>query len=100
MRFLYFLWSGYILYLIYQVYAYIKGKHLVSNMEIYNTFFLKKIVLAVLILVISYVLSHFGKITLAKWVAGVPALISGIILLLGVLAWSFTWFVMWLGKQP
>jgi hypothetical protein len=84
---------------VYSVYAYFKGKHLVSNMEIYNNFFIKKIALAVLILAVSYSLKYFGKITLAKWVAGVPAVIAGSMMLLALLAWLFTWFVMWWGSK-
>ena len=99
MKFLWFLWTGYVLYILYQVYAYFKGKHLVSNMEIYNSFFVKKIALALVILAASYTLKHLGKITIAKWVAGVPALIVGTIVLFGILAWLFTWFVMWWGSK-
>jgi hypothetical protein len=99
MKFLWFLWSGYALYILYQVYAYFKGKHLVSNMEIYNSFFIKKISLALVILAVSFALKHFGKITLAKWVAGVPALIVGTMLLLGLFAWFITWFLMWWGGK-
>jgi hypothetical protein len=68
-------------------------------MEIYNNFFIKKIALAVVILAVSYSLKHFGKITLAKWVAGVPAVIAGSMMLLALLAWLFTWFVMWWGSK-
>jgi hypothetical protein len=68
-------------------------------MEIYNNFFIKKMALALLILALSYGLKHFGKITLAKWVAGVPAVIAGSMMLLALLAWLFTWFVMWWGSK-
>ena len=99
MKFLLFIWSGYVLYIAYAVYQYFKGKHLVGDMSIYNAWYLKKIALALAILAVSYALKHFGKITLAKWVAGVPAVVIGGWLLLGILAWLFTWFAMWLGGK-
>ncbi|HEY3385929.1 MAG TPA: hypothetical protein VGK46_05430 [Saprospiraceae bacterium] len=99
MRFLYLIWSGYALYILHTVYTYFKGKHLVSDMSIYNAWFLKKLGLAVAILAVSFALKQIGKITLAKWVAGVPAVVVGGMLLLGVLAWLFTWFSFWLGSK-
>lgn len=97
MRWLFVFWSIYGMYILYQVYAYFKGKAHVVKMDIYNSFFIKKIALAVAILAISVVLKYLGKITLAKWVAGVPAVIIGGWMLLAILAWVFTWFVMWWG---
>jgi len=99
MKLLWVLWSGYVLYILYSVYAYFKGKHLVSDMGIYNAWYLKKLGLALAILAVSIALKQLGKITLAKWVAGIPAVVVGGMMLLGLLAWLFTWFAMWLGSK-
>ena len=99
MKLLWVLWSGYVMYIVYTVYTYFKGKHLVSDMSIYNTWVLKKLGLALAILAVSFALKQLGKITLAKWVAGVPAVIVGGTMMLGVLAWLFTWFAFWLGSK-
>ena len=99
MKLLWILWTGYLLYIVYTVYAYFNGKHLVNDMGIYNAWFYKKIGIALLILAVSYGLKHFGKISLAKWVAGVPAMIAGTMMLFALLAWLFTWFVMWWGSK-
>ena len=93
MKFLYIIWSGYVFYILYTVYSYFKGKHLVSDMTIYNTFFLKKIALALVILAVSYALKHFGKITLAKWAAGIPL----IVLLIPMIGVAIGFFFYWLG---
>jgi hypothetical protein len=99
MRLLYFFWSGYIVYLVYSVYTYFKGKHLVSNMEIYNNFFIKKIVLALLILTVSYALKHFGKISLAKWVAGVPLIVFAVPVIGAAIGMLMYWFSMWISGK-
>jgi hypothetical protein len=99
MKWLWIFWSGYGLYILYSVYSYFKGKSHVVNMDIYNTWFLKKIGIALGILAISILLRYLGKVSLAKWVAGVPAVAIGGWMLLGILAWLFTWFVMWIGGK-
>ena len=99
MKLLWVLWSGYALYIAYSIYTYFKGKHLVTDMSIYNAWFLKKIGLALAILAVSIALRQLGKMTLAKWVAGVPGVIVGGMMLLGLLAWLFTWFSFWLGSK-
>jgi hypothetical protein len=93
MKFLYVIWSGYMFYILYSVCSYIKGKHLVSDMTIYNTFFVKKIALALVILAVSYALKHFGKISLAKWAAGIPL----IVLLIPMIGAAIGFFFYWLG---
>ncbi len=97
MRWLWVFWGVYGVYILYQVYSYFTGKVHVVNMDIYNAWFLKKIFVTVGILVLSIILKSLGKITLAKWVAGVPAVIIGGWVLFALLAWVFTWFVMWWG---
>jgi len=99
MRWLWIFWSIYIVYILYQVYSYFKGKAHVVNMDIYNAWYMKKLALALLVLGISVALKYFGKITLAKWVAGVPAVVMGGWMLFAILAWLFTWFVMWWGSK-
>ena len=99
MRWLWVFWSIYGVYILYQGYSYFKGKAHVVNMDIYNAWFVKKLALALAILGISIALKALGKITLAKWVAGVPAVALGGWMLLALLAWVFTWFVMWIGGK-
>ena len=99
MKFLWALWSGYILYIVYTVYAYFKGKHLVSNMEIYNTFFIKKIALALLIVAVSYALKHFGKISLAKWAAGVPLIVLAVPMIGAAIGMLMYWFSMYISGK-
>ena len=99
MKFLWFLWSGYILYILYSVYAYYHGKHLVSDMNIYNHWYLKKIALALVILAVSYALSHFGKITLAKWVAGIPLLALLIPMIGAAIGMFMYWFSMYINGK-
>ncbi|HSF89028.1 MAG TPA: hypothetical protein VLA46_06385 [Saprospiraceae bacterium] len=99
MRFLYVLWSGYLLYLVYSVYAYFKGKHLVSSMEIYNNFFIKKIALVLVVLAVSYALKHFGKITLAKWVAGVPLIVLAVPMIGAAIGMFMYWFSMYISQK-
>ncbi len=99
MRFLYFLWSGYLLYIVYTVYAYFKGKHLVSDMTIYNAWFVKKIALALLVLAVSYALKHFGKISLAKWVAGVPLIFLAVPMIGAAIGMLMYWFSMWISGK-
>ena len=99
MRFLYVLWSGYLLYIVYSLYAYFKGKHLVSDMSIYNAWFVKKIALALVILAASYALKHFGKITLAKWVAGVPLIILSVPMIGAAIGMFLYWFSMWISGK-
>lgn len=93
LKFLYIIWSGYILYLLYSVYAYLDGRQHVVNMDIYNAWYVKKTLLAVGILAVSVVCRYFEKITLAKWVAGVPL----IILLVPVIGTAIGFFFYWLG---
>lgn len=99
MKLLGFLWSAYALYLIYQVYAWFKGRHIAVNMDIYNAFFIKKIGFALVIVALSVLLHFLNKTTLAKWVAGVPVVVAGVWLALALFAWLFTWFVMWWGSK-
>jgi hypothetical protein len=99
MRFLYFLWSGYILYILYSVYAYFKGRHLVSDMGIYNAWFVKKIALALVILAMSYALKHFGKITLAKWVAGVPLIALAVPMIGAAFGMLVYWYSMYISGK-
>lgn len=98
MKWLWIFWSGYFLYILYNIYSYFKGKHLAANVDIYNAWYLKKLGIAIAILLLSIVLKYIGKVTIAKWVAGIPAVIVGGVVIAGVVAWLFTWFVMWLGK--
>lgn len=99
MKTLIVLWVGYGMYIVYQVFQWIDGKHIAVNQEIYNFFYLKKIGIAMLLLGVSFVLHRYQKNTAAIWVAGVPAMIAGILLLLALFAWIFTWFVMWWGSK-
>jgi hypothetical protein len=99
MKFLAVVWSLYGFYLLYQVYAWIKGRHIAVNLDIYNAFFIKKIGLALAILALSIILHLLHKTTLAKWIAGVPIAIAGIWLLIMLAVWLFTWFVMWWGSK-
>ncbi len=97
MKWLWTFWGIYGVYILYQVYSYITGRVHVVNMDIYNAWYVKKLSLAIGILLLSIGLNYFGKMNLAKWVAGVPALILGGSMLLALLAWLFTWFMMWWG---
>jgi len=99
MKFLWILWSGYILYILYSVYAWFNGKHLISDMGIYNAWFIKKIGLAMLFLAASYAFKHFGKITLAKWVAGVPLIFLAVPMIGAALGMFLYWFSMWISGK-
>lgn len=99
MRWLWILWSGYGLYIGYAVYDYVKGRHLVSDMSIYNAWFLKKIAIAAGILAASILLKSIGKITLAKWVAGIPLLIVGIPMAGAAIGMFLYWLAGMIGKQ-
>ena len=99
MKLLWTLWSAYMVYIAYQVYAWIKGRHLAVNLDIYNGFFIKKISLALGIVVLSVVLHLLHKTTLAKWVAGIPVAVTTFWVLAMLFAWLFTWFVMWWGSK-
>lgn len=99
MRFLYFLWSGYMVYIVYTVYAYFNGKHLVSDMGIYNAWFYKKIGLALLIVAVSIGLKYLGKISLAKWVAGVPLVVLAVPMIGAAIGMLMYWFSMWISGK-
>jgi ABC-type xylose transport system permease subunit len=98
MRILPFLWAGYILYIFYQVYDWYKEKHVAVDVSIYNIFFLKKIVIPITVLLISFICYRYNKIKTATWIAGVPVLLMSLMIFLGVCAWIFTWFAMSWGK--
>lgn len=99
MKFLWFLWSGYVLYILYSVYSYFHGKHLVSDMSIYNNWYFKKIALALVILGVSYALKHAGKITLAKWVAGIPLVFLLVPMIGAAIGMFMYWFSMYISKK-
>ncbi|MDZ4749944.1 MAG: hypothetical protein SH808_15800 [Saprospiraceae bacterium] len=99
MRFLYVIWSGYAVYILYSIYAYFKGKHLVSDMSIYNGWFMKKIALDLVIVAVSYALKHYGKISMAKWVAGIPLVVLLVPMIGAAIGILMYWFSMWVGSR-
>ncbi len=68
-------------------------------MSIYNAWFVKKIALALFILAVSYALKHFGKITIAKWVAGVPLIILSVPMIGAAIGMFMYWFSMWISGK-
>jgi len=68
-------------------------------MSIYNAWFVKKIVLALVILAASYALKHFGKITLAKWVAGVPLIVLSVPMIGAAIGMLVYWFSMYISGK-
>ena len=99
MKFLWLLWSGYILYILYSVYTYYQGKHLVSDINIYNNWYIKKISLALVILAASYALKYFEKITLAKWVAGIPLVFLLVPMIGAAIGMFMYWFSMYISGK-
>lgn len=95
MKLLYIIWTGYILYLLYSVYAYLDGRQHVVNMDIYHAWYVKKTLMVLAILAVSFVLFYFRKINLAKWVAGVPL----ILLAIPMIGTAAGFFFYWMGSR-
>ena len=68
-------------------------------MTIYNNWYIKKIALALVILAVSYALSYFGKITPAKWVAGIPLVILLIPMIGAAIGMFMYWFSMYISRK-
>lgn len=99
MKLLFGLWVLYGIYLVYSVAGYFRGKSVAVNQDIYQWFYVKKIGMAAGLLLVSIILYMLKKPVAAKWVAGIPAAVFLLIVMIGVAAWIFTWFVMWIGSK-
>jgi hypothetical protein len=68
-------------------------------MSIYNGWFVKKIAIALVILAVSFSFKHFGKVALAKWVAGVPLILLSIPMIGAAIGMFLYWFSMWISGK-
>lgn len=87
MKLLWFLWLSYVAFIIYTLVSYFRVRAISANIQITNTFYLKQILVPVVIMGISILFYLLKKPVLAKWIAGVPALIAAVVVGAGIIAW-------------
>lgn len=79
----------YSLYIFYKIYTYCTGLKYVVNKEIYDQFFIEKMLTIGLLLGLAFIFKLWHKTPIASLVLGVPALITIVTFLILVGVWLF-----------
>lgn len=85
-------WVLFVLYLAwigFYISAFITSLKYSPPKSITENYFIIKIMVPIGILVIGILLKYFGFQKIANWVMGIPALVSGSVLLLSIMVWIF-----------
>lgn len=81
--------GGYGFYVVNKIYSYYSGLKHVVNKEIYDSWFMEKMMAVSLILILAFVFKICGKTRIASLIVGAPALITIVSFLIVVAAWLF-----------